>query len=345
MGFFKGLKDAWRKSCQQYISAHLGYFVTKQVFTGIFKEAWLQAVQPIKLVDAFRDAGIYPLDFSCIPERRLDPSRVYTSTHTHAVECKSSSHASKCHSASALAELELVLSKETLELYQTRHEEGYDLETDTVHNAWKKLKDAKLCKVNPVSNKVPPLDSKNGVSLASVPAVSIHLTPGQTTVSVESVLDMILVYRRKAAEEKRGKSFEMPRHLSGHQMIAILEAKERENREEDKKAKLKAGREEKLRKRQEEKENKLKEKAKKQKEREKCIAKKIPRRTGKVKADIPFEIETGREDEGVCATRGADEEGTWICCDCCSKWHHFCCVGLRPSDSYNYQSFWKCAEC
>ena len=30
VGFFKGLKDSWRKSCQQYISAHPGHFVTKQ---------------------------------------------------------------------------------------------------------------------------------------------------------------------------------------------------------------------------------------------------------------------------------------------------------------------------
>ena len=119
-------------------------------------------MQPIKLVNAFRAAGIYPLDFSCIPERQPDPSRAYTGTHTDAVECKSSSHASKCHSASALAELESVLSKETLELYQTRCEEGYDLETDTVHNAWKKLKDAELCKVNPVSNKVLPWTAEWG---------------------------------------------------------------------------------------------------------------------------------------------------------------------------------------
>ena len=31
-------------------------------------------------------------------------------------------------------ELDSVLSKETLELCQTRHEEGYDLDTDTVYN-------------------------------------------------------------------------------------------------------------------------------------------------------------------------------------------------------------------
>ena len=346
VGFFKGLKDSWKKSCQQYIVTHPGHFVTKQVFASIFKEAWLQAVQPIKLVNAFRAAGIYPLDFSCVPERWLAPSRVYTGTHADAVECKSLSRPSKCHSASALAELESVLSKETLELYQTRCEEGYDLETDTVYSVWKKLKDAQLCKLNPVSKEVLPLFSKSEDSQATVPAVSIQVTPGRATVTVESVLDTILVYPRKAAAEgKKGKSSEMPRHLSSHQMIAILEAKEREKQEEeDKKAKLKAEREEKRKKRQEEKEKKLMEKAKKWQEREKCMAKKKTPRTGRVKADIPVQIDTGEADEGVCATCGTDEEGTWICCDSCSKWHHLCCVGL--SDSSNLvQSFWKCAEC
>ena len=117
-------------------------------------------MQPIKLVNAFRAAEIYPLDYSRIPESQLGPSKVYTSTHTDAAESKSSSRPSKCHSGSAHAELKLVLSKETLEQYETRHEEGYDLETDTVYNVWKKLKDVQLCKLNPVSNELAPTASK-----------------------------------------------------------------------------------------------------------------------------------------------------------------------------------------
>lgn len=97
-----------------------------------------------------------------------------------------------------------------------------------------------------------------------MPAISIHVTPGRATVSVQSVLDSILVYPRKAAEGKKVKSSEMLRHLSSQQMIAILEAKQREKQEEeDKKDKMKAEREEKRKKRQEKKEKKLKEKAKK----------------------------------------------------------------------------------
>ena len=163
-------------------------------------------------------------------------------------------------------------------------------------------------------------------SQATVPAVSVQVTPGRATVTVESVLDTILVYPRKAAAEgKKGKSSEMPRHLSSHEMIAILEAKEREKQEEeDKKAKLKAEREEKRKRRQEEKEKKLMEKAKKRQERETCMAKKKTSRTSRVKADIPVQIDAGEADEGICATCGTDEEGTWICCDSCSKWHHLC---------------------
>ena len=110
-----------------------------------------------------------------------------------------------------------MLSSETLPLYQTRHEEGYDLKTDTVYNVWKKLKDAQLCKLNPGSNEVPPMASKSEDSQTLVPGFCIQVTPGQATVSVESVLDTILVYPRNAAGGRKGKSSEMPRHLSTHQ--------------------------------------------------------------------------------------------------------------------------------
>ena len=35
-------------------------------------------------------------------------------------------------------------------------------------------------------------------------------------------------------------------------------------------------------------------------------------RTGRVNTDFPLEVETGE----------VDETGTWICCECCSKWLH-----------------------
>ena len=209
-------------------------------------------------------------------------------------------------------------SKEMLELYKTRHEAGYDLETDTVYmQCLKKLKDAQLCKLNTVNKYFLLLFSQSEDSQATVPAVSIKVTPGRATVTVESVLDTILVYLQKAAAEgRKGKSSEMPRYLSSFQMIAILEAKEREKQEEeDKKAKLKAKREEKMKKRQEEKEKKLMKKAKKWQKREKCIAEKKTPRTGRVKADILVQIDAGEADEGVCTTCGTDEEGTWICCN------------------------------
>ena len=65
-------------------------------------------------------------------------------------------------------------------------------------------------------------------------------------------IPFILVYPRKAAAEgKKGKSSEMPGHLSSHQLIAILETNKREDpEEEDKKAKVKAEREEKRKTRQ-----------------------------------------------------------------------------------------------
>ena len=77
VGFFKPLKAAWKKECERYKLANPGQFVSKQSFAKVFKEAWLHATQPATLVNAFRGAGIYPLDFSSLRESRFAPSRVY----------------------------------------------------------------------------------------------------------------------------------------------------------------------------------------------------------------------------------------------------------------------------
>ena len=55
------------------------------------------------------------------------------------------------------------------------------------------------------------------------------------------------------------------------------------------------------------------------------------------------------EDLEKCCTCGeeepdepTDENVNWICCDCCSSWHHMTCVGATQNDASDY---WICSVC
>ena len=168
-------------------------------------------------MNTFRGAGIYPLDFSSLHESRFAPSRVY---HQEELENSSDVHSGCQHSHEqiqkqkrlALAELEAVISKETLKKYETRYKEGYDLDIDAEYNVWKKLND--LQSATRVQSGEPHLS-----------AISINLTPGRATVAVSSHIDEILVIPKKLTKAKNsaGKPSEISRHLSSKQMIAMLE--------------------------------------------------------------------------------------------------------------------------
>ena len=195
---------------------------------------------------------------------------------------------------------------------------------------------------------IPPVTKPSSSGLVPEPAITITVTPSRaTTVSISSTIDDILVFPKKAAQgHNKRKVSEMPRHLSGNQMIALLEAKERgKQEEEEKKAQRKAEREEKKRKTEEEREKKKNEKSKKQ------TGEKVPTVQGKkgkkgqkgrreAKEDSVKHI----EDNDKCLTCQTDDDGTWIRCDECFGWHHKVCVGLSIGSRVG-NIHWKCPNC
>ena len=60
-----------------YAADHIGKFVTKQTFAQIFKEAWESTVKVSTIVNSFRAAGIYPVDFTTIRREKVAPSTLY----------------------------------------------------------------------------------------------------------------------------------------------------------------------------------------------------------------------------------------------------------------------------
>ena len=139
----------------------------------------------------------------------------------------------------------------------------------------------------------------------------------------------------------------MPRHLSGQQMITILDCKEKEKQEEEsRKAKLKADREEKRKKREADKNREQQEKERMAQKREE----EHRRKNGKQKAvkhsrrQRPIAFHQDVVDDGICGTCGTNDTGNWICCDNCSTWHHLTCVGLRSSKSLE-NDIWMCTNC
>ena len=144
VGFYGPLKQAWKKAVANYAVDHIGKSVTKQTFARIFKEAWENTVKVSTIVNSFRAAGIYPVDFTAIRREKVIPSTLYrveevASKQIPPIEVPPTGSKSKPNDA-ALEALEKAMGSETKEKFTVRYEEGYDLETDELYVVWSKLK-------------------------------------------------------------------------------------------------------------------------------------------------------------------------------------------------------------
>ena len=65
VSFFKPLKSAWGRACEDFRLKNPGTPVTKRVFAEVFNEAWVSSVKVSTIVNGFRKSGICPLDPRC----------------------------------------------------------------------------------------------------------------------------------------------------------------------------------------------------------------------------------------------------------------------------------------
>ena len=168
VGFYGPLKQAWKKAVVEYSSNNIGKSVTKQTFAKVFKVAWENTVKVSTIVNSFRCAGIFPVDFSVIRPEKLAPATVYTTVpapsipeggqvpaHTKpepaqvkqtsevavvSAPSKSGSPEAKKASEVALEAFESALDRQTRKKFMVRLEEGYDLDNDELYSVWMKLK-------------------------------------------------------------------------------------------------------------------------------------------------------------------------------------------------------------
>ena len=138
------------------------------------------------------------------------------------------------------------MKPETLSCYRKRYEEKYDLDSDELYNIWSRLKTLSMSSDN--DKEVPPMKQ--------LPRRQQHVSPA---------LDEIIVYpqvpQKKKTERRRS---QMPKHLSGLQMIDYLQDKRlKKQEEENEKERRKKEREEKHKRKEAEKEKKMQEREEK----------------------------------------------------------------------------------
>ena len=158
-------------------------------------------------MNAFRNSGIFPVNFSAVRSSKLSPSNLYSD----ATKCCKSSPP---RSGIAPQEFEQLLRSETRRKFQSRYEEGYDVEDDEFYIVWKKMKELSLSKSTKVTEKAADSQHKDS-SLDSMKQQQGHP-------SGKSVLDEILVYPKPKATRPKTVKSQLPNHLSGEQMIRLL---------------------------------------------------------------------------------------------------------------------------
>lgn len=295
VGLFSPMKANWKNAVKDFQDEYIEV-VSKKTFAKVFKLAWEKSVAPSTIKNAFRHAGIYPLDPSKINKEKLRPSDVFkstggqttentvtvaqttsehgegnveaqsergqtavnessaTSTSSSATSTSSkessipSTSSSTDHTLDKLLMLTSQIGEATLQLYQKRFQEGYDLQDDALYNLWKKYYEK--------------------VASRSVAASAQHPSPAiEKNKPMEQ--DMFEIPRKLTTGSRKRKMDQVPRVISGVEFQKILQEKEDakkravEEKEERKKQRLekKEAKAREIQKKKEDKEKKKKETA------------------------------------------------------------------------------------
>ena len=233
VGFFKPLKVSWAKACETFCLEHPGSSVSKYVFSSVFRKAWEASVNVSTIVNSFRSSGLCPLNYDAIDPSKLGPSLPYSASK-------------QVPESAALKSLEVQMKPETLSCYRKRYEEKYDLDSDELYNIWSRLK---TLSISSGDTEVSPVQ---------------HLPLKQHYVS--PALDDIIKYPKVPQKNKSGRRrSQIPKYLSGTQMIDYLQDKKLKKQEEEEKERRKKEREEKRQLKEAEKEKKFQEREERRK--------------------------------------------------------------------------------
>lgn len=323
VGVFSPLKHEWQYAVAKFQQENIGMLVDKRNFARIFNEAYQRTIKLATIVNAFKRSGIFPVDRHAISANKLAPSQLYCQ--------KSSQKADEKQQGSvpaprlALKALEEELDEQTKKKFEERYEEGYDVIDDALYSTWVKLKKRSRPLVD-VTNQQKPSPSQP--SVVEMKKVDPHVRE----------LLKVPVCSVPAKKTTRGTAH-IPKHLSGKEMIRLLEEKKmKKDQEAADKAKRKAEREEKKRRKEEEKIQKEKRKQ------EKVTRKKYTAKNPTPPPTVPSK-EVASSSETVCPMCDGvyEEEGEnsecWVECTLCNEWYHLECSGILEDQYSNLEDF------
>ena len=207
------------------------------MFAAVFKQAWVDTVKMSDIINAFRGSGICPFNPLAIDETKLAPSLPFS------VQSKKSQLGTP---AAELVSLQKLMRPETLQHFEERYSEGYDLDTDEYYVVWSKLKALSISEdKSSDTNKAAEVES----SESSIPQKQQYISP---------TLPDILTYPQPKNKKTGKPTSNMPKHMSSLQMINFLEEKElKKKRQEEEKERRKSERELKRKEREAEKQRKI----------------------------------------------------------------------------------------
>lgn len=123
VGVFKSFKAHFSKACRKYLGKHPGRCITADVLAALVGEAYLQSHSALNIISGFKKTGIYPLNPGEVSDRQLAPSEMFRPAT-------------------------VTFTPQQIALYQTRYDEGYDLE-DPEYSAWLKIYHPKKVNTSP----------------------------------------------------------------------------------------------------------------------------------------------------------------------------------------------------
>eukprot|EP00112_Aurelia_sp_Birch-Aquarium-sp1_P022928 Seg664.1 transcript_id=Seg664.1/GoldUCD/mRNA.D3Y31 product="Jerky protein-like-like" protein_id=Seg664.1/GoldUCD/D3Y31 len=358
-GFFNVFKGEWRKTCSKFSFENPGVVVSKRTFSRVFVEAFDRTARPDIVKSSFRCSGIWPVNRYAIDPSAFAPAKTFQEQKTPAESnnisvsvptngnelndpAPSTSTPKKDQQTDdrhptikALEGIEKAAGAARVNLFETRFEEGYDINDDCLYVAWKVLKE----------NKIQIDLETSGESSFSRSTLSEDLCP---------IIKSVLTYpqMKKSEGKKARKKINLPKHMTWGEALKVLEAQDIERRRKENVKEVNRVKRQKKIEGKENKENAENEKTKEKKEEKQKSKKTTKKRKNDKKENMKGakrKFDDYKDDDvfrcGQCDEE-YDESEEWVKCDSCELWFHVRCTELSTFDLVDIEEIdWKCFVC
>jgi hypothetical protein len=319
VGVFRSLKSNFSKMCKQFLAVNPGQVITTDLIASLLAKAWPLSVTPVNVMSGFKKCGIYPLNPGEISDRQLAPSRAVVHSKSDPQLCTSQ------------------FTPEQIALFQTRYEEGFDLE-DSEYAKW-------LRTYHPEDGGSVVSGSSHGVSTASNPSLKTYdpgsssSLPSSSSNPADTLSEILVLPKPKPRKPRRQGLNTRAVLITDDAVVKDIEKKQEDRRlRDEQKERRRIERE----KRKEQGARKRRQPSGKQQVERKNRKQKSSRNTQKSKeSNEPETSDSDGESDAECKKCGlayrSDSDGsTWICCDFCNSWYHWCVLNVSDELPYEF---------